>query len=516
MCRRAALGAAFAAFAALPASASAPPAVNYTTYSDEQLQAELEANLESASADWCSVMEPLTRQMETRGTFDGRVGAIAAYSSLACAYDEERWTHAYRLMAIVERRTGRPLDFPMSVLIPQKAGRDDVAEEKFLAFVDAAAARGVTRNQSLVAWDFARNYAKAKQPERRLALFRQLMQPERREKFDALTAESFASELFKWEAEAGNIDAARVLLPELNAPTTLLSTLGDRRFAALWPDIEARGGKNMATVINALVDQRQSRFDGDPTDDEALKELAEAYLFAGRFDDVLALVSPREPAADGYDALTEDMAWALSSKIRALDALGRPADADAIYERMTSIDPAGGKGWVVNFAINRAIRLVGIGDNQRGLMATDAAGEIAKDHGSDYARALVRRTRICALAGLGRGEEAKALLPEALAHSEDSPSSAIQTMLCVGADDEAAKAANAMLADPVRAGDMIEDMQSSDFSLYWDASVLPNAETKLRQRPDVAPQFLKVARDIPRDFVPLFSLRRIERRAATP
>jgi len=514
--RRAAFCAAAAAFSVFPARAEPAPTINYTTYSDEQLAVELETALKSESPDWCGVLEPLTRQMETRGTFDRRVGVLAVYSDMVCAYEEERWADAYQLMGVVERRMGRPLDFPMSILILQRAGHDEVAKDRFLAFVDAAAAKGVTREQSLFVWDFARSYAKAKQPERRLALFRELLKPERREKFDMLTVEGMASQLFKWEVEAGNIDAARALLPELTSPITVLSTLGDRRFAALWPDIEARAGKNMATVINALVDQRKSWFDADRENDEALKELAEAYVYAGRFDDAVALVSSREPAADAYGALTEDMAWALSAKIRALDATGRRADADAIYERMASVDPGDGKGWIVNFVINRAIRLVGIGENERGLIATDMAGKIAENHGNDYARALVRRTRICALAGLGRNDEAKALLAEAVAHSDDSRSSAVQAMLCVGANDEAAKAANAMLADSVQAGEMIEDMQPADFSLYSNESVLPNAETRLRRRPDVASQFLKVARDIPRDFVPLFSLRRAERRAATP
>jgi hypothetical protein len=501
-----------AAFVVSPASA-APP-VNYTTYTDEQLSAELETKLKSELIDWCGEIEPLTRQMETRGTFDRRASFLAAYSNLVCAYDEERWDDAYNLMGFVERKLGRPLEFPLSVIIPLKAGRNDVAETRLIAFIDTVPAKGVTREQSAFVWDFARTYAKARQPERRLALFRQLIVPERQEKFDVLMREGIVSQLFKWEAEAGNVDAARALLPRLNSPTMILSTLGDRRFSALWPDIEAQAGKNMATALNAFVEQRKNWYDAESDNDEAFKELAEAYLYAGRFDDVLELVSPREPAADAYGSLTEDLAWALSAKVRALDALGRPDEARAIYDRIAAIKPAADKGWVVNFAINRAIRLVGIGETERGLAATEAAGEIAKDFGNDYAHALVRRTRICALAGLGRGTEARALLAEVLEHSDDSPSSTIQAMLCVGADDEAAKLARTMLTDPVRAGEVIEDMQSPDFSLYSETSVLPTAEAKLRRRPDVAPQFLKVGRDIPRDFVPLFSLRRSEHRAA--
>lgn len=501
------------ALAAIPAAAA--PVVNYTTYTDEQLAAELDSKMKSSSVSWCSEMEPLARQMETRGTFGDRIGALATYSNLVCAYDEERWDDAYRSMTFLERKWRHPLDFPMSILIPQKAGQADVAEARFIAFVDAAAPQGVTRAQSLFVWDFARAHAKAKQPERRIALFRQLVEPQRREKFDMLTGEEIGAQLFKWEAEAGNIDAARSLLPELTSPSTILSVLGDRRFAPLWPDIEARAGKNMATVINALVDRRKSWFDANSDKDEALKELADAYVYAGRFEDALALVSSREPAPDAYGALTEDMGWALSAKIRALDALGRPAEADAIHDRMAALDPGEGKGWIVNFVVNRAIRLVGLGHAERGLAATDRADEIAKDYGNDYARMLVRRTRICALAELGKVTEAKALLAEAMAYRADAPSSAVQAMLCAGADDEAAKAVREMLVDPVQAGDMIEEMQSADFSLYSNESVLPNAETKLRKRPDVAPQFLKVARDIPRDFIPLFSLRRSEQPAVT-
>ena len=96
----------------------------------------------------------------------------------------------------------------------------------------------------------------------------------------------------------------------------------------------------------------------------------------------------------------------------------------------------------------------------------------------------------------------------AIANSADSPSSAVQAMLCVGADDEAARVARGMLNDPVQAGDIIDDMQAPDFALDANPSVLPSMAAKLRNRPDIAPLFQKVARDVPRTFVPLFSIRR--------
>ncbi len=495
------------------AQAAGAPKVNYTAFSDEQLAAELAANLEADSTDWCGEMEPLTRQMKTRGTFDRRVDVLALYSDMVCAADEDRWDDARNRMTLYEQKWRQEVPFPLSVVILQKAGDVDQAEVRFLTFIDAAAPGEITREQSNFVWEFSRARAKAKQPERRIALFRQFAQPTRVKKFDMLTAEGIESALFKWEVEAGNIDAARALLPKLKSPDTVMETLGDRRFAELWPEIETLAGQNMAKVINALVDQRQTWLNADRNNEEALKALAEAYLYAGRFDDVLQLVSSREPAPDAYDALTEDMTWALSAKIRALDALGRFEEASAIYDRIAALDPGQDRGWIVNFVINRAIRLVSLGQSERGLAAAERAGEIAAEYGNDYARMLVRRSRICALAGMGKLAEAQALLADATEHSADSPSSAVQAMLCAGADDEAAKTVRKMLDDPVQVGEIIERLQSPDFTLYAVDSVLPNMATKLRRRADVAPVFLKVARDIPLDFVPLFTLRRTEQRA---
>lgn len=500
--------AAVAAFVASTAAGASAAGVNYTTYSDERLQAELDAKMKADTVDWCGEMQPLTRQMEARGSFGDRIAMLAVYSDMVCSFNEERWGDAFRWMTLLEQKSGVRLDYPLSVVIPQKAGRLDVAEARYLAIVDTANVGGVTREQGVFIWDLARSYAKAKQPELRIAFFRKLVDPSRLEKFHVLTGEAIGSELFRWEAEAGHMDAARALLPRITSPRIFLSALGDRRFAPLWPDIEARAGKNMATVINALVERRTAWFDADRNNREALKELADAYLYAGRFDDILSLVSPREPPEADYSALTEDMSWALGTKIRALDALGRHEEAGALFDRIAAIDPGDGKGWVVGLVINRAIRLADLGKADDALVAIDLADAIAKDYGNDYARMLLRRTRICALAGAGRQTEAKALLEEAIANSADSPSSAVQAMLCAGADDEAARVASAMLGDSVQAGDIIDDMQSPEFALDANRSVLPSTAVKLRNRPDVAPLFQKVARDIPHAFVPLFSIRR--------
>lgn len=499
--------AAVAAFVTSTAAASAA-GVNYTTYSDEQLQAELDVKMKADTVDWCGEMEPLTRQMETRGSFGDRIAMLAVYSDMVCSFNEERWDDAFRRMKLWEQRSGVGLDYPLSVIIPQKAGRLDVAEARYLAIIDAANVGGVTREQGVFIWDLARSYAKANQPELRIAFFRKLVDPSRLEKFHVLTGEAIGSELFRWETEAGHVDAARALLPRITSPRIFLSALGDRRFAPLWSDIEARSGKNMATVINALVERRTAWFDADRNNQEALKELADAYLYAGRFDDILSLVSPREPAEADYGTLTEDMSWALGTKIRALDALGRHDEAGALFDRITAIDPGDGKGWVVGLVINRAMRLADLGKTDEALAAIDRADAIAKNYGNDYAHMLLRRTRICALAGAGRQSEAKALLDQAIANSADSPSSAVQAMLCVGADDEAARVARGMLNDPVQAGDIIDDMQAPDFALDANPSVLPSMAAKLRNRPDIAPLFQKVARDVPRTFVPLFSIRR--------
>lgn len=492
-----------------------PPKINYTTYSDGQLSAALDIQMKGPRQDWCGVLVPLTHQMVTRGGFSARISSLEIFSNMHCALSEERWSDAYRAMVAFERKSGGRIEFPYSVAIAQSAEQFAVAEARLFAHLDSGKTASVSDREARVVWNLSRAYYRAKRSNDRLDLLRKLSVPERLAKFPSDDGRSIGSLLFFLEAEAGNTEAAVALLPNLKSPDGVIGALADRRYSALWPQIEAKVGPNLATLIHAQVALYEAEVAAAPGSESALRNLAGSYLMAGRFEDVVKLVEAREPAADGYGKLTEDMAWALNAKVYALDALGRGDEAAVTFDRIAAVELNDRtRGWLVNFVINRAIRLVDVGKAAQGLEAAQLAGDVAAEAGSEFARMLVRRTKICALSALGRIGEAKPLLDETSALASEAQPVAAEAMICANADDEAAKIVIAALNDQATAGAMLEALQRPEFGLWYNDSVLPSLSDRLRKRSDVAPLFEKLGRDIPRDFVPLLSERRAKLKVA--
>lgn len=497
------------------ASDSDTPKVNYTTFSDDQLSEALKQLLDTGQPDWCGSAVPLTNQMVTRGNFPPRTSTLNAYANLMCALDGKRWSEAYPWMIALERRSREKVDFGMGVAVSYLAERYDAAEERLFAYIDDDGRTSLTDADMQVVWNMARAYAAAKQRERTLALFRGLAIPARLEKFPVEDRDSIGSRLFQIEIEAGNVEAAAANLAFLKSPYVFRTALADRRYAKLWPQIEAKAGRNMADAIGATVNRAKAEYDAAPVDVARVQSLASAYLVAGRFEDLVRLVEQHEPAPDAYATLTENMAWALNAKAYAFDALGKPGDAEAIFDRIAALElDERTRGWLVNFVINRAIRFVDLGQAEKALAAADLAKGIAEEAGSDFARMLVRRTTLCALQALGRTADIGPLAAEVVEHASEAPAEAAEALLCADADDQAAQIIRDGLNDPAHASSVIESLQSPDFQLYYNESVTPNLFDRIRSRPDIAPLFNRLARDIPREFVPLFTVRRAALRVA--
>ncbi len=496
------------------AGGTGAPKINYTTYSDEQLAAAYDEQIATDRPDWCRIMEPLTHQMVTRGSFGSPMELASLNARMVCAAVETRGMDAFNAMLALERKLGRPISFSASSAIATMAEQYDVAEQRLLGHIDAEGTESFSRSETQVLWNLSQSYDKAKLADRRLGLFRELSVSTRLAKFDAETRDDIVAQLFGLEAEAGHVAEAAALLPRLRSPVAVKSALVDRRYAALWPHIETAAGPNMTSVLRAVADRDQAIFDANPESDTALGGLATSYLINGRFDDVLSLVAPREPDETGYQSMSEDMAWALNAKAYALDALGRPDEAEILFERFATVKPEGpARGWAVNFIINRAIRYVDLGEAEKALAAADFAETVAAESGNDFARMLVRRAKICALAALGHTARIQPVLDEVVARADDAPDVAAAAMLCAKADDKAAEVVLAALRDPARSKAMIDALQAPEFELYGNESTLPSLAERMRKRSDVAPWFDKLGRDMPQGFVPLFHARRTELRA---
>lgn len=496
--------------AAAQEAAPAKPRFDFTGASDAELWAAYNAAVERQDDDYCGFFVPLLSQIETRGGADKRVSISRSGAELECAIQQRHWDVAYRQIKYLERASAKlPPLFAAS--IARLAGALPDASGRLLEHIDAIEPGASFKEESRELWALGRAFAVAGRSAERLQLLRKLAEERRLDKMAEDDRQGILSALFAAEVEEGNLDTARGLVGNVRSPYTMLSALGDRRYASLWPQLEAQAGDNLHLILNAAVAEALAKYEAAPGDRELLQKLAHAYLRAGRFSEVVELVEAKRPPPDKMAGIDQDMAWALNVEAYALDALGRPGDADAIFDQLAAIPfDARENGWLVNFVINRGSRLVDLGRFESGLAAAELAGKIAERSGSGYARMLVRRDRICALTALGRAAEAAPILQEVDAHIDESPRVAAEALLCAKEEGKVAALVIAELNDPAKAGDMVEALQGQEFDLFYTVSVLPNLKERMRARKDVDVAFRKVARDLPARFAPLFGKRRAE------
>jgi hypothetical protein len=170
-----------------------------------------------------------------------------------------------------------------------------------------------------------------------------------------------------------------------------------------------------------------------------------------------------------------------------------------------TLDPdKGERGWVVNFAINRADRLVGQGRWKEALPAAEWAVKVAERHGSAYAREVAAVDRYCAAIKL---DPARAELPAWLAqiaqNAKDNIGAAIQAAQCKGDTAAARKFIREGLLDLKTRPSTLRALQPAAFALYRDEANM-FAEPRLLLEGDAALKalFRKHGRELPANLLP--------------
>jgi tetratricopeptide (TPR) repeat protein len=236
-----------------------------------------------------------------------------------------------------------------------------------------------------------------------------------------------AERALQYAATDGRSDRAERLLAYVRSPYQIMDLLALREYEPLWPQIE--------------------RYAGDkPEDRDRLTDYAYPLLFAGRDREAIALAQSWLGSRQHEGVLEEGDGWALNIQAYAYDSMGQSADADRVFDRLAQLS-AEEHPWVVNFVINRAARLTGLGRWSEALAASDLAKPVAEDHGSPYARMLVATYRACALHKLARVDERDRELEFVRSRGSDAPAAAASALICAGLEDEAAQMLGKFLAD---------------------------------------------------------------------
>lgn len=475
----------------------------YAGLSNGDLLLALNVATASENPDYCEELAPLLREMVERGTFTSRVEIASAAAEMSCAKEQSRWSDAYRYLLIAEKEMQLDdsglLGFDMAL----RAENYDDAAVRLIAIANSPDS-GIIESVSVEAFFYLQDELKKNSaPSALVNLLNGLFYSRNFNQFTLRQRGVVSYALLNLDAEKGRFDQPLEKLKYLNEPQTAVTILANRKFAPIWAVMEEMAGKHLVAAADALIAVSAIPYKIDPKDDYALQQYAHALLFAGKFEEVVALVNIKDIAN-----LTEYQGWALNGKVNALDALGRTAEADAIFDAIAEIPLKPGENeWLVNFTINRASRFSDFGQFERALVANQLAERMP---GNDYANIQTLKIKICSLAGLNRINEARPFVVQIYENRKHSHATVAEAMLCVNDTEKAAQIVLEALVNPDFSVAMTEQLQKPEFNFYTH-SVLPNLYDNFHNHSDIKAALYKVGQFIPDEYMPKAGMLRMKK-----
>lgn len=323
--------------------------------------------------------------------------------------------------------------------------------------------------------------------------------------FPSLTPEmrgSVAAKALRPALAADDRAVADMLVGELRFPKTALGMLVDRDYESSWPMLALRVGPHAQTMLQQGVETATADLAKAPEDRTVLSRLVGALVDAGRFDEAIAAAQRIDHTDKGLRKAGEYDGWIINAEVQALDALGRTAEADALFDRLTAL-PWRERGWMVNFAINRAERLVRHGAWDRAVLASALATEVANAQGSPYARLSASAQRLCATHHAQPGQDQRLLREAIYAHWQDSVDAAVQAAQCLGDDAAGRQFLKDGLADAKMRSDVLALLQPEGVDIVSDpANTAPHARALMETDADLRAAYDRAGRDLPEDLRP--------------
>lgn len=498
-----------APLAAQESSASTAP--DYASMSNAELSAAWKALDSDAPA--CTVRLPIMQEFERRQSGNVELEKANLNLGMWCAYEAREFASAHQQLLALEQAGGE-IHSELALHLAALEGDDEEVLARAKKMLLAETAESQSRLSPELYW-FARNDIKdAAVTESLRSVESQAAATPALENFDQDLQQSFLFSGVRIAAKNGDAALGEKLLQKINRPDSLTPILASRKYEALWPAAEARAGVHYSAISAAFRSDALARRAAEPEDAETLNEVARALYQNGDFAELIEVVDGATQRPDLSETIVEDEAWALNLKAYALDAVGKNEEAGQVFDFLVS-EPLQAKDWSVNFAINRALRLVGQGRWEEGLAATELAKGIADKSGTTYARMLVAGNFICALDALDRSTEAREHLDYTDKNAAEHPHIAAAAFQCSGNDERAAQVMLDGLRDEEKREGLLEELQPVEFDLFYSPSILPRPRDLLTTHAALREEFFKHARLIPAQFYPAASLKRRAAVAAT-
>lgn len=489
--------------AAWSASASAPTPKKLAKMSEEQLWAAVDKAAQDEQV-YCTVA-PFYAELARRNPVAG-IDAGKAFFEGACALGNREYDRALERLSVAEGlfpvgadvEIRRTIDY-MAMLaasgardrsaftehVGHVATRDDPAE--FAALNDEA-------------WSWAFRFEPDEWTESAALVFA------RAASFDQLpekTRWAVENKAIRPALQAGDIDLAVKLATTRPNPSNLVKLLIDRRYEAIWPQLESAAGSNLSMVLRRYLAEAVAQRAAAPRDPLKLYQLVLAKLWLGDFAGAVSDAAVIERTPKGLAKIVEDEAWTLDSAVNAYDGLGQPAEADAIFNGLADLNTEG-RDWVVNFAINRANRLVRHGRWEEALPTTERAVVVAAQFGSPYAKEAAAADRYCAAVKLDPTRPELDTWWEAIAANfKDNLASAIMGAQCKGDNETARRFLRERLGDERTRSAAIKILQPSEVVLFYDErNRIADPRMLLDDDPALRQLFLSHGRDLPEHLWP--------------
>lgn len=294
------------------------------------------------------------------------------------------------------------------------------------------------------------------------------------------------------------IDDGRQLLDRVHRPPLLWEMAIERRYAALWPDIETRLGPAGGTAIDGYARTTLDAYADAPQDQHATLDATLAFSYLGRFDDVTTIAATTAIAP----GMSEEQVDIVIADADALAAAGH-RDAALVRLRPFAAADLATMPAAAGALIGLAEQLEDAGRYDEELAVATAGVGAKAGFYSGYGLAWLKRNQLCALVGLKQTAQAKAAGDALKASSADNPAAAIEGLLCAGRDGEAATIAVATLRSAEGAARLADQFQPDGALLPHASSHLRTLWTKLLSRPEVKSAFDRTARILPKPYWPL-------------
>jgi len=497
-----------AGIAALSACLAAPVYGNEPDPAAKALAVKAEADLKRfESGDRSKVCETADdfTALAARGTVPASGGLSALFAGI-CAAQHRDYAGALIAFGRAEAATGQVANLrPLLPLIDGLSLDAAVRAKAWPEFTDHAVHMALR--------DSAPEFADISPDMVNFALFR--LAPADRDRvasafgsatnFAALNSDvrnMFAMAAIEPALRIGDLAFATRMAATVSYPPSQRGMLINRTYEPLWPALAKTVGPQMRASRDAYAADRAAAFRAAPADVQLGADAILAAAYAGQFERAVELGREMKLNLAGLADYDLPHAWAVNNLAWALDHLGRSSEADRWFDGLAAL-PLENRRWMVNFAINRAERLLYAHRWAEALAAGTYAVKVAATQGSPYAVQSAGVLRTCAAAQLGRAAEVAEAWPALRAHAMDNVGGTAGLARCAGKSDEARAILKEALADQEKRADALITIQPAGADLMGDPVfpgggnfALLGADAELRAA------FDRVGRILPDELLP--------------